>query len=100
MHLREEARFELRLRSRSAVALALAKENWQVQREPADAQLLLVAARAASDRDTEASVLDWAAQTKLEDVALSSGSSPTGTRANTSSRVEPSAIQLGGVREK
>ncbi|HRI14150.1 MAG TPA: hypothetical protein PLX89_14235 [Verrucomicrobiota bacterium] len=95
VHLREEARFELRLRKRSAVALALAKENWQVQREPADARLLIEAARAISDHDTEDFVLDWAAQTKLEDVALRSNRSPTKVSANTSSRGEPPAIQLG-----
>lgn len=47
VHRREEARFTLRLLKQPAQALKLAQRNWQVQKEPADARILLEAARAA-----------------------------------------------------
>ena len=40
VHLREEARFHLRLTGDLATARRLAEENWEVQKEPADARLL------------------------------------------------------------
>jgi hypothetical protein len=40
VHLREEARLRLRLLDDAQAALPLAEENWQIQKEPADAQLL------------------------------------------------------------
>jgi len=40
VHLREEARFHLRLTGDLATARRLAEENWEVQKEPADALLL------------------------------------------------------------
>lgn len=46
-HLREEARFALEIRGDAPRALALAQRNWQDQREPEDARLLLAAAAAA-----------------------------------------------------
>ena len=48
-------------------ALALARDNWDVQREPADARLLLEAARAAGDPAAAGPVLDFLAATGLED---------------------------------
>jgi tetratricopeptide (TPR) repeat protein len=47
VHLREEARFELALLDRPRIALPLAVEDWSVQKEPADALILLQAATAA-----------------------------------------------------
>ncbi len=46
-HLREEARFALEIAGDAGTALGLARENWQVQREPADARLLREAAARA-----------------------------------------------------
>ena len=40
VHLREEARFRLRLLDDAQAALPLAEANWQIQKEPADARLL------------------------------------------------------------
>jgi predicted Zn-dependent protease len=40
VHLREEARFHLRLTGDLPRARQLAEENWEVQKEPADARLL------------------------------------------------------------
>ncbi len=49
VHRREEARFELLLLNHPAVALRLALANWEVQKEPADARILLEAAHAAGN---------------------------------------------------
>ena len=46
-HQREEARFTLQLLDRPIDALSLAQQNWSVQKESADARILLEAARAA-----------------------------------------------------
>ncbi|HET6151080.1 MAG TPA: hypothetical protein VFH68_26325 [Polyangia bacterium] len=71
VHQREESRFELAVRHDTAAALRLAQENWQVQREPADARVLLEAARAAGAgagagaREAARPVLSWLAETGL-----------------------------------
>src|SRR5262249_28550584 len=70
IHLREEARFTLRLRHDARAALALALENWAIQREPADARVLLEAARAAGDRDAARPALAWLRESGLEDPQL------------------------------
>lgn len=70
VHRREEARFRLRLLRDAKGALALARENWRVQKEPADARILLEAARAAAADKVVGEVMDWVASTKLEDRAL------------------------------
>ncbi len=49
VHRREEARFTLYLLKRPVEALKLAQLNWQVQKEPADARILLEAAQAAGE---------------------------------------------------
>lgn len=48
-HAREQARFALDVLDQPAQALALARTNWQHQKEPADALLLVRAAVAAGD---------------------------------------------------
>ena len=70
VHLREEARFALSLADDPATALSLAGENWRVQREPADARLVLEAALAAKQPAAAAPVLSWLAETGLEDAHL------------------------------
>ena len=70
IHRREEARFALELLQLPAEALALAIANWQVQREPADARLVLEAALAADVPDQARPVLDWLRQTGLEDAQI------------------------------
>jgi Tfp pilus assembly protein PilF len=62
VHLREEARFELRVCGRAKEALALGRANWEVQREPADASLLLEAAQAANDAGEVAGIRAWVAR--------------------------------------
>ncbi len=70
VHRREEARFALWLDDDPARALALARENWDVQREPADLRILAEAAAAAKDAATMQLVRDWLATTRLEYAAV------------------------------
>ena len=72
VHLREAAMFDLYLAHRPRQALATALENWQTQREPADARLVLEAARAAGQPLAAHPVLDWLAAHQLEDQRLKS----------------------------
>jgi len=44
--------------------------NWRVQREPADARLVLEAALACGDKPAAKQVLDWLKANKLEDRRL------------------------------
>ena len=69
-HRREEARFALQLEDDAPKALQLARENWQEQRGPADARILLEAALAVPELGAARPVLDWLATTGIEDVAL------------------------------
>jgi hypothetical protein len=59
LHLQEEARYLLDLRGDPARALAAARENWNKQREPRDAAVLLEAALAARDPAAAAPALAW-----------------------------------------
>jgi len=65
-HLREQARFALELDHDSASALDLARRNFAVQREPADARVLLESALAAGDRQAAAPALDWLRDTGVD----------------------------------
>jgi len=49
VHRREEARYRLALAGDPGGALALARDNWAVQREPADLRVLADAARALAE---------------------------------------------------
>jgi predicted Zn-dependent protease len=49
VHRREEARYRLAIAGDAAGALALARDNWKVQREPADLRVLADAARALAE---------------------------------------------------
>lgn len=66
-HQQEEARFALEIRHDPVKALALALENWKVQLEPRDAQIVLEAALAAHDATAARPVLDWLDSTHIED---------------------------------
>jgi hypothetical protein len=70
VHTREEARFTLVLLDKAQQALLLAQENWKVQREPADARILLESALAARDRTAARPVLDWLSTNHVEDLHL------------------------------
>jgi tetratricopeptide (TPR) repeat protein len=70
VHVREEARFTLVLLGNPRQALPLAQMNWKVQREPADARILLESALAAGNRDAAKPVLDWLSINHVEDRRL------------------------------
>ncbi len=69
-HQAEEARFQLHLRGDTAKALQLASANYQVQREPRDARVLLEAAIAARDSAAAQVVRDWLRTSGFEDARL------------------------------
>lgn len=66
VHLREQARFQLEVEKDAAKALELSLKNWAVQKEPADARVLLEAALAAGKpeaaRDAARHVLEAGAE--------------------------------------
>jgi Tfp pilus assembly protein PilF len=68
---REQARFALLLQHDPAGALALARSNWQMQRAPWDARVVLEAALAARRPDAALAVVDFLDATKLEDPIIS-----------------------------
>jgi predicted Zn-dependent protease len=70
LHQREEARFRLAIEGNALGALVLARDNWKVQREPADLRVLAEAARAANDTAAQKIVDDWIVDTRLIDVTL------------------------------
>ena len=72
VHRREEARFALEVERDAQAALRLARENWNVQREPADLRILAMSARAAGDAAALREVSEWLRTTGLEDARLAS----------------------------
>jgi tetratricopeptide (TPR) repeat protein len=70
VHVREEARFALALLHDAEQALLLAQANWNVQREPADARILLECALATRNRTAAQPVLDWMKMNRVEDFHL------------------------------
>jgi hypothetical protein len=70
VHRREQARFTLFLLHRPAEAVALAAANWGVQREPADARILLEAAIASGQLDAAAPVVAWFDVNHVQDMRL------------------------------
>ena len=71
VHQREEARYRLRIAGDAVEALRLAESNWSVQREPADARILLEAAAAAGQPGPAAPVIAWIERNGVEDILLS-----------------------------
>jgi tetratricopeptide (TPR) repeat protein len=69
-HLREAARMQLVLMQDPHTSLSLARENWSIQREPADVRVLLEAARAAHDAATISEVSAWVRGTGLIDARI------------------------------
>ncbi|BFU95370.1 MAG: hypothetical protein NTNFB02_20920 [Nitrospira sp.] len=70
VHVREEARFTLALLRDPQEALRLARANWSVQREPADARILLESARAVGNHEAAKPVLDWLRVNNVQDLRL------------------------------
>jgi predicted Zn-dependent protease len=70
LHLAEEARYLLDLKGDAKAAVAAAAENWNDQREPRDALVLLEAASAARDPRAAAPVLRWLRESRFESARL------------------------------
>lgn len=66
VHQKEEARFALHVLGDAARALPLAAANFEVQREPADARLLLEAALATKQPASAAPALKWLRESRIE----------------------------------
>ena len=69
VHRREHARFELAFGEPRA-ALALARANWDVQKEPADARVLLESALAAGEPDAAQAATEFLAAAGAEEPRL------------------------------
>ncbi|MGH8612722.1 MAG: tetratricopeptide repeat protein [Gammaproteobacteria bacterium] len=70
IHQGDEARFTLHLLNNPQGALKLALANWETQREPRDARIVLEAALAAREPAAAKPVLQMLEHTSLEDVRL------------------------------
>jgi len=66
LHQGDEARFTLHLLNKPEDALRLAQANWQAQREPKDARILLEAAWAARNAEAAKPVLDLLGASGME----------------------------------
>ena len=71
LHEQEAARFELAIEGNPAKALAAASHNYEVQKEPRDADILLRAALAARQSQPAQPALDWLQSSRYEDPAIS-----------------------------
>jgi tetratricopeptide (TPR) repeat protein len=69
-HRAEEARYLLHLAGDPAAALAVAVANYQVQREPRDARVLLEASIATKDAGAAQPARDWLRSSGFEDAYL------------------------------
>lgn len=70
LHQKEEARFALAVLGDTKRALELARTNYTLQREPADARVLLEAAVAARDAAAAEPVLRWLEINRVESIVL------------------------------
>ncbi len=93
VHQREEALYQLRLAHDATKALALAQANWQLQREPIDARLLLQAAAAAGQPEAARPVLEWMARTRIEDVRLEAAAQSLPVELRSVGGVAPASIR-------
>jgi Tfp pilus assembly protein PilF len=69
-HGREEARLALHLLHQTDAALQLASANWEAQREPADARIVLEAAYASGNAAAARPVLEFLSRNRTEDIVL------------------------------
>lgn len=81
LHEQEAARFELDIENNPKKALSLAVNNYQLQKEPRDAEVLLRTALAANDAAAAEPALAWLKQSRYEDAHL----------AGLATRLSPSA---------
>ncbi len=67
LHEQEAARFELDIEGNAAKATLLAAQNYAVQKEPRDADILMRAALAANQAKATQPALDWLRTSRYED---------------------------------
>ncbi|MCF6251916.1 MAG: hypothetical protein L3J75_11705 [Methylococcaceae bacterium] len=67
LHQGDEARFKLHLLNQPHAALQLAKQNWQLQREPADTYILLQSAILANDMEAVQNIKQWLSKKGTDD---------------------------------
>ncbi|MEO7255522.1 MAG: hypothetical protein ABIZ83_14905 [Casimicrobium sp.] len=70
VHMREEARYELAIKNSPADSVTLARDNWEVQKEPLDARILLEAAVAARQPKAARDIVSWVATQQLQSEKL------------------------------
>lgn len=70
LHEQEAARFELDIESNAAKALTLASANYNIQKEPRDAEILMRAALAAKQAKTAQVAMDWLRSSRYQDPAF------------------------------
>jgi hypothetical protein len=70
LHEQEAARFALDIDRQPAQALALARSNYEKQKEPRDAEILMRAALAAEQPKAAQPALDWLRTSRFEDIQL------------------------------
>lgn len=70
LHEQEAARFALDVEGNPSQALALATNNYQVQKEPRDAEILMRAALAADKAAAASPALEWLQSSRYEDPAM------------------------------
>ncbi len=70
LHQGDEARFALYFMKQPDTALKLARENWQLQKEPKDARILLESAIAAKKPEAAVPVIELLNRTGMEHVQL------------------------------
>lgn len=70
LHEQEAARFELDIEGKPDKATALASRNYEVQKEPRDADILMRAALAANQPKSAQPALDWLRTSRYEDPAM------------------------------
>jgi hypothetical protein len=70
MHEQEAARFALDIERQPAYALTLARSNYEKQKEPRDAEILMRAALAAEQPKAAQPALDWLRTSRFEDLTL------------------------------
>ena len=70
VHMREEARYELAIKNSPDEAVTLARDNWDVQKEPLDARILLEAAVAARQPKAARDIVSWVSTHQLQSEKL------------------------------
>lgn len=70
LHLREEAIFNLKLLNKPKEAYKLAKRNWEIQKEPVDAQILVESSIEANKTKEIKDVINFIDENRLESIHI------------------------------